>query len=114
DAPCGRRRDPREDLQQRRLARAVAADDAENLALLDVERDVPERPDLLDVCSVLASKQTPTRVGQRLAQGPVGRLVLPEAVLLGDTFGFDDGSHQIVAARLRSCERATASPATRN
>ena len=41
----GRLRDPREDLQQRRLACAVAADDPDDLAGLDLERDVAERPD---------------------------------------------------------------------
>ena len=39
----------REDLQQRRFARAVAADDAHHLAALDLERHVLERPELLDL-----------------------------------------------------------------
>ena len=46
-AARGRRRDPREDLQERRLPGAVASDDAEDLALGHLERDVLERPDLL-------------------------------------------------------------------
>jgi len=41
--------DPGKDLQQRRLARAVAADDAEELALADVEGDPVERLQLADV-----------------------------------------------------------------
>ena len=43
---CRRRSDPGEDLQQRRLSCAVAADDAEDLSLRHLERDVAERPDL--------------------------------------------------------------------
>ena len=42
-----------EDLQERRLARAVAADDAEHLPLGHLERDVPQRPELLDGAMVL-------------------------------------------------------------
>ena len=47
-APARRRRDPREDLEERRLPGAVLADDAEHLAFRQLERDVPQRPDLLD------------------------------------------------------------------
>ena len=43
----GRRRDPGEDLEQRALAGAVVADDPEGLAALDLEVDVPQRPELL-------------------------------------------------------------------
>jgi hypothetical protein len=46
-ASLGRRRDPRQHLQERRLAGAVRADHAEHLALVDLEADVPQRPDLL-------------------------------------------------------------------
>ena len=42
---AGRLGDPGEDLQQRALAGAVAADDAENLALAHFKTDVPQRPD---------------------------------------------------------------------
>src|SRR5262245_5244394 len=49
DAPRGRRRDAREDLQQRRLPRAVLPDHSQDLALGHVERHVPQRPDLLVV-----------------------------------------------------------------
>ena len=35
----------REDLEQRALAGAVAADDAQRLAVLDLEVDVPQRPE---------------------------------------------------------------------
>ena len=45
-APSGRRLgDARQDLEQRALAGAVAADDADDLALLDLERHVLQRPE---------------------------------------------------------------------
>ena len=46
-----------EDLQQRALAGAVAADDADHLAALDLEADVLERPERLRL-----------RLAQRMAQ----------------------------------------------
>ena len=44
-AALGRLGDARQDLQQRALARAVAADDAQHLALVQLERHVAQRPD---------------------------------------------------------------------
>ena len=46
--PFARLGNAREDFEQRALAGAVAADDAEHLAALDLEADIPERPELLD------------------------------------------------------------------
>ena len=46
--------DAREDLEQRALAGAVRADEAEDLARPDVERDVVERPDLRPCGAALA------------------------------------------------------------
>ena len=46
-AALRRRGDPGQDLEKRRLAGAVPADQAEHLALLHLEGDVPERPDVL-------------------------------------------------------------------
>jgi hypothetical protein len=43
DPARGRRDDPRDDPQERRLARAVAPDEADGLAGLDRQRDVPQR-----------------------------------------------------------------------
>jgi hypothetical protein len=48
DPSLGRLGDPRQDLEQRRLAGAVVADDADHLAALDLEVDVAQRPELLD------------------------------------------------------------------
>ena len=47
--PRGRLGDPGEDLEQRALARAVRPDDADDLAALDLERDILERPDVIVV-----------------------------------------------------------------
>ena len=44
-AAGGRRHDPRQDLEQRALARAVHADDADVLAAADIERRVLQRPE---------------------------------------------------------------------
>ncbi len=82
DAAARGRRDPRQHLEERRLARAVPTDDSEHLALLDVERDVPERPDLLCLGRVLAPREPAADVCERLPERPVGRLVLSEHVLL--------------------------------
>ena len=46
DLAAGRLGDAAQDLEQRALPRPVAADDAENLARLDGEGDVLERPEL--------------------------------------------------------------------
>ncbi len=48
DAPLGRLGDAGQDLEQRALAGAVAADDAEDLALAHLEVDILERPEFLD------------------------------------------------------------------
>src|SRR4029079_9535157 len=73
DHPRRRRDDPGEDLEERALARAIRPDDPERLAVDDVERHVPERPEI----GVAALELHPS--GERLAgRGPAGEL---EAVL---------------------------------
>ena len=62
--PARRCRDPRQELQKRRLPGAVAADDAEDLAPLDLEGHVLERPDLLLVRPVFLPHQAPSGVRQ--------------------------------------------------
>ncbi len=47
DRPAGRLDDPGDDAEQRRLPRAVPADQADRLAGVDVGRDAVERPHLL-------------------------------------------------------------------
>ena len=111
-AALGRERDPREDLEQRRLARAVASDDAQDLALGHLERDVAKRPDLGGRAMVLLAGNPSPGVDERLPERPVGRLVLAETVLLGERVDFDRDRHQIVSAKPGSEERKVASPTT--
>ena len=59
--PVGRLGDPREDLEQRALAGAVAADDADALAVLDVEVDVAGAPRTPDVDAGPASRRSRAR-----------------------------------------------------
>ena len=47
DAPFARLGDARQDLQERRLAGAIAPDDAEHLAALNLEAHVLQRPEFL-------------------------------------------------------------------
>src|SRR5262249_13118101 len=47
DAPLARLGDARQDLQECRLASAIAADDAEHLAALNLEAHVLQRPEFL-------------------------------------------------------------------
>ena len=112
-AAARRRRDPGEDLEQRRLARAVAADDAEHLALLHLERDVPERPDLLVVDSVVSPGEAPSGRGERVAKRPVGALQLADPVALRKLLRQDCDAHQIVSAKRGSERRKYQSPTTR-
>src|ERR1700756_2476882 len=44
--------DAAEDLEQRAFARAVATDDAQDFALLDLEADILERPEFLDLVAL--------------------------------------------------------------
>ena len=52
DLPLGRRRDLGEDLQERALARPIAADDADRLSRLNGEVHVPEGPELVPRCAL--------------------------------------------------------------
>ena len=106
-APGRRRGDPGEDLQQRRLPGAVAADDAQHLALRYLEGDVLERPDLGCRTVVLAARKASRRMHHGLAQRAVRRLVLAEAVLLGEGVDLDRDrtSDRVREGRLRRAER---------
>jgi len=76
--------DARQDLEQRALAGPVATDDADDLAVRDVERDVVERPELLDGLSLRATahrsrratKAIDDRFAQRAMRGTRAQLVL--------------------------------------
>src|SRR5205085_3123151 len=88
-----RLRDPRENLQQRRLSGAVSADDAHHLARHDFERDVAKGPDQLSADDA----RRPTRRPQAAHRGaralsesePQGRMSLApdaDAILLRQGF----------------------------
>src|SRR5437773_2209014 len=57
-ASCGGLGDAREEFEQRAFAGSVAADNAHGLAVLDLERDVLERPD------IACCRLSPTRSAQ--------------------------------------------------
>ena len=77
--------DAREDLEQGALAGAVAADDAEDLALLDLEADVAQGPELaaLAVAVVLLADLEP-RIG------PAADLGLPAVQVLAQGAAADE------------------------
>ncbi|OQA42175.1 MAG: hypothetical protein BWY52_02294 [Chloroflexi bacterium ADurb.Bin325] len=78
--------DAREDLEQRRLARAVAADDAHHLAAPDLEGDILERPELVGGGGGMPAAEY---AAQRIAQGVVALLERADAVELGEVFDPD-------------------------
>ena len=109
------RRDAREDPEERRLAGAVAADDAEHLALGDLERDVVERPDLRGrlrdgspPASRCRRRGRSTRAASRSRPGARRSGTSCESAC-----DVDRGRHQIVSAKRGSEERKTASPPTK-
>ena len=104
-AALGRRRDPGQQLEERRLAGAVLADEADDLALLDREGHVLERPELLQrVVDVLEAERAPDGVRQRVAKRLVPGAVLADPVALREPVG-DDGLHHIVSAKRGSARR---------
>src|SRR5262249_21202674 len=96
-------------LQQRRLARAVGADDAEHLALVDLEADVAQRPDLLLLLGARAPGHACGHPRRGVPQRAVRGLHLADAVALRE-LGCLDRGHQIESARGGSGERKTVSP----
>src|SRR5205807_4634406 len=72
-ATLGRLGNPRQDLQQRALACSVVADNSQDFARCNLERDVAQGPDgVVDRCRTLraqAAQRCGYRVGQGVAQG---------------------------------------------
>ena len=99
-----------ESCQQRGFPCAVAADDTEHLSFRNLKRDVPECPDFPRRLVVLPACEAFSGVHQRLAQRPVGGVVLADSVLLRKGVDLDRDRHQIVSAKRGSAERKTASP----
>ena len=118
DAPGARLGNPREDLQQRRLAGAIAPDDADHLATLDLEVDILERPELLDLVAhdELAAAhhvagrahEVPRPARDHVAQRDVALALalVADQVALAETIGADDDiGHQIRSANVFSVLR---------
>ena len=99
----GSLQDARGDLEQGALAGALAADDAEDLALLDLKADIAQGPELAAFAvAVVFLPDLEQRVG------PPARLGLPavqvfaqgaaadeaEAVVFAEVFDLDDGAHE--------------------
>src|SRR5439155_6233198 len=99
-ATRSRSRDACEHFQQRRLARAVASDDAKHLAFGNGEADVAERPDLLLLLLLFgAADGAGCGARKRVAERPVRSLELSDPVSLRDLLRFDRERHQIVSAK---------------
>ena len=108
DLADGGRSDAREELQQCALARAVLADDADHVALLHAEIDVPQGPDELSPVRApgLADPQERVLLPQHVHRPPTVEVVAErarghdaQAVLLADMLEFDgfhtlDGVHE--------------------
>ncbi len=122
DPAKGRLEDARQDLEQRRLAGAVVADDADDLAALDLEIDVAQRPEFLDLVA-LDDRAPAQHVGapphqaagtahQCLAEdSPILDLVADDE-FLAELVGADDcvGHGQIRSAKPRSVRRKVRMP----
>src|SRR5581483_441500 len=95
--------DPGEELEQRRLAGAVPADDRDRIAFLDLERQLVDGPDG-------ALFLTP----QPAARHRNGSFDLPDAVALAQSVCADrDVGHQIMSTIVRSVRRKKYTPPTR-
>src|SRR5437660_7843558 len=82
DEPGRRRQDPSDELEQRRLAAAVGADQPDGGGGCDVEAHVPKRPELLDLL-----------LAPQVDQALLERLVVMEEESLGDVVDPNDGGH---------------------
>ena len=76
--------DPAEDFEERRFARAVASNDADDVSALDLERDVLERPELLvtgigRIFSLQGAKRSPGGIDQDIAESLVLEATAPLA-----------------------------------
>jgi hypothetical protein len=104
---AGRRReDPRDQLEQRRLARAVPPDDPEGLARLDVEIDVAQRPELARLRELPAEDRLLQRAGRRERDLEPPRHPTPD-----DLAGSDPGRG--LRARRQCGPRSAARPTAR-
>src|SRR6185295_2097391 len=123
DASGRRLGDARQDLQHRGLARAVAADDAEDLAAPDLERHVLQRPELFARLAGLRVRRAAQAASERrgllrheFAEARRTRLALMrDHVALRDVLDPDDDvvHGQISSAKDRSVRLKCLMPVTR-
>src|SRR5205814_1636834 len=93
-------------LHQRGLAGAVRADDAEHLTLMELERDVAQRPELVAPDATRATAHHAAQGARERRRRRVGvalRGGRRHAVALAEAFGSDDHvSHQATSANSRA------------
>src|SRR5262249_4557840 len=119
DAPLARLGDARQDLQEGRLAGAIAPDDAEHLAALNLEAHVLQRPEFLGRLAAYngtAARRT-DRPFPHIARCPRGNVtqgrialaldLVANDVFLAESFGADHDitGHQTRSANARSVRR---------
>ena len=85
DAALGGVGDLGEDLEQGALARAVAANDANDFAGRDIERNILESPDGVGFGRTCASSDSTERLGDGLAEGMISLLPRTDAILLAES-----------------------------
>ena len=108
--PVVGQRDPRKQLQQRALAGAVAADQADDLARRDLERDVAQRPERL--ASVGASSLSGAGEPARAARWPSARTAARRGarsaavVALAEALDADRAARSSLRSRPRSSRSA--------
>ncbi len=102
--------DAGKDLEERGLARAVAADDADDLAGRDIERDVAEGPELGLVRRGPAAEAV-LEPGEFLAQGSGADAA--EMVALGEVADLDDGAAHTTSMKFFSTRWNTSTPLTK-
>src|SRR4051812_18049477 len=79
DAPFGGRRNPRQDLEKRALAGAVASDECHHVAALNIKVDVLKRPQRLEWPLL---ERRPKTMKCLLSQRNL-RLLVPDPIRLG-------------------------------
>ena len=92
--PSGRRpRNARKDLQKRGLTGTVAADETEDFAFADFERNVPQCPEGLVLRAAESGERRADEVCEHVAQRIAAASAQATAVFLAKAFGLDDGGH---------------------
>src|SRR3989338_3535449 len=93
-------RDAGQDLEERRFSRAVRADNADDLALHDVERYILKRPELFFPRRVAAPhlilehmQRMQKCPGEQVAQGQISASLVGDVVSFAYIFGRDEGVH---------------------